>query len=228
MPRKKGPALKQPGRFSDADTLAIGVSWFAIIHRQAELKPWLDICEDMAFNLGEECIAIDSIRGANASTLETVSKTAFSGIDAKGQLLRQVTLIDAMGLAKLWSTTVFRQFVADSVARYKNPNGEPGDAEKGITHFAADPDRRKELVKVMEETWALVKDIDDAKKLYRKNDPAGGKEYNSEFRKCLSRKFNEADHKTKKRKAEREAARNDAEGENADPNTAGPADREAE
>ena len=43
----------------------------------------------------------------------------------------------------------------------------------------------------MEETWALVKDIDDAKKLYRKKDPAGGKEYNSEFRKCLSRKFNE-------------------------------------
>jgi hypothetical protein len=50
---------------------------------------------------------------------------------------------------------------------------------------------KQELVKVMEETWALVKDIDDAKKLYRKKDLAGGKEYNSEFRKCLSRKFNE-------------------------------------
>jgi hypothetical protein len=83
MPRKKAPALKQPERFFDADTLAIGVSWFAIIHRQAELKPWVDICEDMAFNLAEECIAIESIRGADASTLETVSKTAFSGIDAK-------------------------------------------------------------------------------------------------------------------------------------------------
>jgi hypothetical protein len=38
----------------------------------------------------------------------------------------------------------------------------------------------------------------------------------------------QADPKTKKRKAEREAARGDAEGENAEPNTAGQADGEAE
>jgi hypothetical protein len=67
MPRKKAPALKQPELFFDADSLAMGVSWFAINHRQAELKPWLDICEDMAFNLAEECIAIESIRGADAA-----------------------------------------------------------------------------------------------------------------------------------------------------------------
>ena len=46
------------------------------------------------------------------------------------------------------ANNLFRQYVADSVARYKNFNEDgssagPGDAEKGISHFLADPDRSK-------------------------------------------------------------------------------------
>ena len=38
-----------------------------------------------------------------------------------------------------------RQFVADSIQKYKGPAGEPGDAEKGIKHFASHPNRNKVL-----------------------------------------------------------------------------------
>ena len=48
----------------------------------------------------------------------------------------------------------------------------------------------QEIARVLDETWALVKDQPDAIKLYGSN-PSRGMEFNSLFRKTLSRKFNE-------------------------------------
>jgi hypothetical protein len=48
----------------------------------------------------------------------------------------------------------------------------------------------QEIARILDETWALIKDQPDAIKLYGSN-PSKGKEFNSLFRKTLSRKFNE-------------------------------------
>ena len=48
----------------------------------------------------------------------------------------------------------------------------------------------QEVATFLDETWALVKDKDDAVKRYGTN-PCNGKGYNSDFRKVLSRKFDE-------------------------------------
>jgi len=48
----------------------------------------------------------------------------------------------------------------------------------------------QEVARILEETFALVKDQPDAIKLYGSN-PSKGLEYNSLFRKTFSRKLNE-------------------------------------
>ena len=48
----------------------------------------------------------------------------------------------------------------------------------------------QEVAKILDDTWAVINDMPDAIKLYGKN-PVAGKGYNSDFRKVLSRKFNE-------------------------------------
>ena len=48
----------------------------------------------------------------------------------------------------------------------------------------------QEIARILDETWALIKDQPDAIKLYGSN-PSKGMEFNSLFRKTLSRKFNE-------------------------------------
>ena len=50
--------------------------------------------------------------------------------------------------------------------------------------------RLQEVAIILDETWALVKDKDDAVKRYGTN-PCNGKGYNSFFRKVLSRKLDE-------------------------------------
>ncbi len=48
----------------------------------------------------------------------------------------------------------------------------------------------QEVANALDETWALVSDMPDAKKRYGTN-PCNGKDFNSDFRKMLTRKFDE-------------------------------------
>jgi hypothetical protein len=48
----------------------------------------------------------------------------------------------------------------------------------------------QEVAAILDDTWALVSDMPDAVKRYGSN-PCNGMAFNSEFRKVLSRKFDE-------------------------------------
>ena len=48
----------------------------------------------------------------------------------------------------------------------------------------------QDVAQILDDTWALVSEMPDPEKRYGSN-PCNGKAFNSEFRKILSRKFDE-------------------------------------
>ena len=61
-------------------TKAISDVWYAVLARQPYTEFWLSTCKQIAYNLGEQWVSVDSIRGADEVTVKAVSEVAFTGI----------------------------------------------------------------------------------------------------------------------------------------------------
>ena len=66
--------------FTSDGTKAMSDVWYAVLARQPDSRYWLSTCEQMADNLGEQWVSVDSIRGADELTMKAVSDAAFAGI----------------------------------------------------------------------------------------------------------------------------------------------------
>ena len=63
--------------FTSAEIRATADSWYTISEKQHDVKHWLSACEHIAFNLGEQWVSLDSIRGAADSKIKVVEDAAF-------------------------------------------------------------------------------------------------------------------------------------------------------
>ena len=74
MPKRKAAEhdFHQAYSFTSAETKATSGLWYAILARQPDMKTWLSTCEQIAFNLGEQWVSLDSIRGADEVTMKAV------------------------------------------------------------------------------------------------------------------------------------------------------------
>jgi hypothetical protein len=85
MPKRKAAEheFHQDYSFSSAETKATSGLWYAMLARQPDMKNWLSTCQQIAFNLGEQCVSLDSLRDADEVTMAAVNKTAFTNMDPK-------------------------------------------------------------------------------------------------------------------------------------------------
>lgn len=70
--------FNQEYSFTSTETRATADSWYTILEQQQDVKPWLSTCETIAFNLGEQWVSLDSIRGAADARIEAVMDAAFA------------------------------------------------------------------------------------------------------------------------------------------------------
>ena len=85
MPKRKAAEheFHQDYSFPSAETEATASLWYAVLARQTDMKKWLPTCEQIAFNLGEQWVSLDSIRGADEVTMKAVKDTAFTDMTPK-------------------------------------------------------------------------------------------------------------------------------------------------
>ena len=84
MPKRKAAEHhdSQAVVLNSEGTKATSDAWYAVLARQLDSKFWLSACEQMAHNLGEQWISVNSIRGADEVTLKAVKDAAFKGMNA--------------------------------------------------------------------------------------------------------------------------------------------------
>ncbi len=69
MPKRKAAdhEFHQDYSFTSAETKATSGLWYAILARQADMKTWLSTCQQIAFNLGEQWVSLNSLEDADES-----------------------------------------------------------------------------------------------------------------------------------------------------------------
>ena len=74
MPKRKAAEHQheQDFPFTSDRTKATADVWYAVLARQLDTLFWLSTCEQIAYNLGEECVSVDSIRGIDDVTMKAV------------------------------------------------------------------------------------------------------------------------------------------------------------
>ena len=72
VPKRKAAEhdFHQDYSFTSAETKAMSVLWYAVLAAQPDMKMWLSTCEQIAFNLGEQRVSLDSIRRGHDESCE--------------------------------------------------------------------------------------------------------------------------------------------------------------
>ncbi len=85
MPKRKAPEheFSESYSFTDDKSIASARLWYAILARQPGMKEHLETCEQIAFNLGEQWVYPESIRGANDDMIKRFNKEAFTDMTPK-------------------------------------------------------------------------------------------------------------------------------------------------
>ena len=85
MPKRKAPEheFNDDYRFTNDKSTAAARLWYAILARQPGMTDHLETCEQIAFNLGEQWVYPESIKGANNDMIKRVTKEAFTNMSPK-------------------------------------------------------------------------------------------------------------------------------------------------
>lgn len=80
MPKRKAADhdFAESFNFTDAKTKAMACQWYALFARQPDLKDQTSTCEQLAFNLGEQLLSFESIRGANQDRMKRFHQVALT------------------------------------------------------------------------------------------------------------------------------------------------------
>ena len=78
MPKRKAAEHEFPQsyNFTDNKTKATTSVWHALLAKQPDLSEHSSTCEQVAFNLGEQLVSFESIRGANEDRMKCFAKVA--------------------------------------------------------------------------------------------------------------------------------------------------------
>jgi hypothetical protein len=81
--RKRQHDFDESYEFKNDATYSAAVEWFTILKLQPELAAadWDAICENMAFNLGQESVTKDSLAGGTGETADLIYDTALYDIE---------------------------------------------------------------------------------------------------------------------------------------------------
>ncbi len=84
-PKRKAPEheFSESYSFTIEKSIAAARLWYAILARQPGVKKHLETCEQIAFNLGEQRVYPESIRGANKHMIKHFKKEAFTDMTPK-------------------------------------------------------------------------------------------------------------------------------------------------